>query len=518
MLAGAEAEVPLRAAVDLVGVRVGKFSPVAIARAEGERDLVADVQGLLMELRLTRDGALEALRRSIEAQRFLDRRLDQRRVGDHAAPRIGKIMQIEREHAHEARQRLDTSHDEGRGGEHDLAFAQSIAVDLGLGEMGDQVVGRTLAPLRDLGGEEVAELLKGGNVLGIAPLHRLIGRDRENDLAPDVGVVARGQAHGAEQEPDGDLAGEIVDELEVPHVADAVERAVGNLERRRDQMLGVLARECGLAQRPQAVVAGRIGRPQCRAGAAGKLVDHVALRRREGFPVARRQYDVVVAREDPELAVLAPVAGMLLAQDGVMGKWIGIDVRRIEIECFQRHLPGNVEFGELARAIIPRCRPPRKRGPYSRGLGVWHDGSPTYVRLARHTHVRCRSRVNPRSGAGTALWQYLNAMSKEKQPESAEERLIARYFKPLATHPGALGLLDDAAGIAPPAGCDLVLKTDGVIAGVHFFIEDPPDTVAKKVLRMNLSDLAAKGARPLGFLLALALPQGVGEAWLAPFA
>jgi len=70
----------------------------------------------------------------------------------------------------------------------------------------------------------------------------------------------------------------------------------------------------------------------------------------------------------------------------------------------------------------------------------------------------------------------LNAMSKEKQPESAEERLIARYFKPLATHPGALGLLDDAAVIAPPAGCDLVLKTDGVIAGVHFFIEDPPAT------------------------------------------
>jgi thiamine-monophosphate kinase len=102
--------------------------------------------------------------------------------------------------------------------------------------------------------------------------------------------------------------------------------------------------------------------------------------------------------------------------------------------------------------------------------------------------------------------------------ESAEERLIARYFKPLATHPGAFGLVDDAAAIAPPAGCDLVLKTDGVIAGVHFFADDPPDTVAKKVLRMNLSDLAAKGARPLGFLLALALPQGTGEAWLEPFA
>jgi thiamine-monophosphate kinase len=109
-------------------------------------------------------------------------------------------------------------------------------------------------------------------------------------------------------------------------------------------------------------------------------------------------------------------------------------------------------------------------------------------------------------------------MSNQSKPESAEERLIARYFKPLATHPGAFGLTDDAAAIAPPAGCDLVLKTDGVIAGVHFFPDDPPDTVAKKVLRMNLSDLAAKGAKPLGFLLALALPQGIGEAWLSSFA
>jgi thiamine-monophosphate kinase len=109
-------------------------------------------------------------------------------------------------------------------------------------------------------------------------------------------------------------------------------------------------------------------------------------------------------------------------------------------------------------------------------------------------------------------------MTNANKPQSAEERLIARYFKPLATHPGAFGLGDDAAAIAPPAGCDLVLKTDGVIAGVHFFPDDPPDTVAKKVLRMNLSDLAAKGARPLGFLLAVALPQGTGEAWLAPFA
>src|ERR1700741_2658536 len=104
-----------------------------------------------------------------------------------------------------------------------------------------------------------------------------------------------------------------------------------------------------------------------------------------------------------------------------------------------------------------------------------------------------------------------------KSSESAEERLIARYFRPLATAPGALGLMDDAAALTPPPGCDLVLTTDGVIAGVHFFPDDPPAGIAQKVLRMNLSDLAAKGAKPLGFLLAIALPQTFDEAWLAGF-
>jgi thiamine-monophosphate kinase len=101
---------------------------------------------------------------------------------------------------------------------------------------------------------------------------------------------------------------------------------------------------------------------------------------------------------------------------------------------------------------------------------------------------------------------------------SGEERLIARYFRPLATHPAALRLVDDAAALEPPAGCDLVLKTDGLIGGVHFFPDDPADAVAKKALRVNLSDLAAKGARPLGFLLALALPKEIGPEWLEPFA
>ena len=101
---------------------------------------------------------------------------------------------------------------------------------------------------------------------------------------------------------------------------------------------------------------------------------------------------------------------------------------------------------------------------------------------------------------------------------SGEDRLIARYFAPLAQHPGAFGLVDDAAAIAPPPGCDLVLKADAIVGGIHFFENDPADKVAQKALRVNLSDLAAKGARPLGFLLSIALPQGVSESWLAAFA
>ena len=109
-------------------------------------------------------------------------------------------------------------------------------------------------------------------------------------------------------------------------------------------------------------------------------------------------------------------------------------------------------------------------------------------------------------------------MSSENDKLSAEDRLIARHFAPIATHPGALGLSDDAAFITPPPGCDLVLKTDAIVGGVHFFPDDAAHTVASKALRVNLSDLAAKGARPLGFLLSLALPKSIGDEWLADFA
>ncbi len=101
---------------------------------------------------------------------------------------------------------------------------------------------------------------------------------------------------------------------------------------------------------------------------------------------------------------------------------------------------------------------------------------------------------------------------------SAEDKLIARYFAPLATDPGALGLSDDAAFVKPPPGCDLVMTADAIVGGVHFFNDDPAQTIAAKAMRVNLSDLAAKGARPLGFLVSLALPQGIDEKWLAAFA
>ena len=99
---------------------------------------------------------------------------------------------------------------------------------------------------------------------------------------------------------------------------------------------------------------------------------------------------------------------------------------------------------------------------------------------------------------------------------SGEDSLIARYFKPLATDPGAFGLTDDAA-ILKALGEDIVVTTDAIVEGVHFLPNDPAETIAKKALRVNLSDLAAKGATPAGFVLTLAL-RAVDEAWLAAFA
>src|ERR1700736_3920746 len=99
---------------------------------------------------------------------------------------------------------------------------------------------------------------------------------------------------------------------------------------------------------------------------------------------------------------------------------------------------------------------------------------------------------------------------------NGEDSLIARYFRPLATDPGAFDLGDDAAILKAHAE-DIVVTTDAIVEGVHFLPDDPPDTVARKALRVNLSDLAAKGATPAGFVLTLAL-RAADEGWLTPFA
>src|SRR6516164_4647730 len=100
---------------------------------------------------------------------------------------------------------------------------------------------------------------------------------------------------------------------------------------------------------------------------------------------------------------------------------------------------------------------------------------------------------------------------------SGEDSLIARYFKPLATDAGAFGLDDDAAALQVRSGEEIVVTTDAIVEGVHFLKDDPPDTVARKALRVNLSDLAAKGAATAGFVMTLAL-RGVDDSWLAAFA
>lgn len=97
-----------------------------------------------------------------------------------------------------------------------------------------------------------------------------------------------------------------------------------------------------------------------------------------------------------------------------------------------------------------------------------------------------------------------------------ELSVIDRYFRPLAGE-GAFNLRDDAGVLALPSGYELVVTTDMVARGVHF-LDDPPDTIAKKALRVNLSDLAAKGATPTAYVLSLGLSPEIDDAWLAGFA
>ena len=101
---------------------------------------------------------------------------------------------------------------------------------------------------------------------------------------------------------------------------------------------------------------------------------------------------------------------------------------------------------------------------------------------------------------------------------SGEFELIRRFLAPLATAAGAGGLEDDAALIDAPEGRRLVVTTDTMVEGVHFPGDGPPGLIARRLLRTNLSDLAAMAARPEGYLLNLALPERIDDPWLEGFA
>lgn len=100
-----------------------------------------------------------------------------------------------------------------------------------------------------------------------------------------------------------------------------------------------------------------------------------------------------------------------------------------------------------------------------------------------------------------------------------EEAIIQEYLAPLAAgYPGAFGLTDDCAAFTPTPGHDLVVKTDPVASGIHFLSDDPPADIAWKALAVNVSDLAAKGAVPRAYLMALSFPEAPTRDWMTAFA
>lgn len=104
--------------------------------------------------------------------------------------------------------------------------------------------------------------------------------------------------------------------------------------------------------------------------------------------------------------------------------------------------------------------------------------------------------------------------------DAADEfEIIRQYFAPLAANaPGAFNLQDDAATITPNPGFETVITTDAIVAGVHFLEDESPSNIAAKLCGSNLSDLAAMGAKPLGFTLACAWPKGTSIDTIAAFA
>ncbi len=100
-----------------------------------------------------------------------------------------------------------------------------------------------------------------------------------------------------------------------------------------------------------------------------------------------------------------------------------------------------------------------------------------------------------------------------------EEAIIQEFLAPLAAgFAGAYGLEDDCAAYTPTPAHDLVVKTDPIAAGIHFFADDAPEAIAWKALAVNVSDLAAKAAVPRAYLMALSFPEAPTRAWMARFA
>ena len=189
--------------------------------------------------------------------------------------------------------------------------------------------------------------------------------------------------------------------------------------------------------------------------------------------------------------------------DAAAAKVVGLDADLFEPELFAR------QPGDGAEAQPPGS-PPAEAGP--------DDRAPDRAPLAEPHTAAVPASPPPATETPAKAPRPQPVVHAEAVGRlSREDALIHRVFAPIATHPGAFGLTDDAAAVPPPPGCELVVTIDTLVAGVHFFADDPPGAIARKALRVNLSDLAAKAADPLGFVLSTALPEGTKPEWLDAF-
>ena len=286
-----------------------------------------------MQLDVARQTALEPLRRGVEAQGFFQRVGDHVGVGQCRAAGVAEIGEIEREHAHEAAQRFDAGHDQrGRGQQH-LALVEPVAVNLGMGEMRDQVVHGVLAPDLDDLRRVIAHPFKRRDML--APLgagDRIVLHHQHSFFAHRLLVLER-QAERHEQYAHGEFRGEVGDIVELAPALEVLGRRARDFADRPAQPLQIAAHEGFLDQAAQAVVARRIGGAERRAGAAGQFRHHVALGRGIGPPILPGAHDVVVARQYPHAGLFAPEGGMLVAQGFVEREGVGVDFGGIGIEA-----------------------------------------------------------------------------------------------------------------------------------------------------------------------------------------